>query len=279
MPDKTVVSHLAFPNRGNWTGEQLKLAFELYCQTPFGRMHSRNPKIVELAKLIGRTPSALAMKLVNFASLDPSITDTGRKGLSGASTEDRRIWSEFHKDWERLAVECEHLRQQLLGAHSTEQGQQPYSDNVFDLDDYTGDTRRQIVQQRVKQDFFRRAVLTSYRGRCCISGVSDSRLLIASHIVPWREDKANRLNPRNGLCLSAIHDKAFDQHLFTLDNSFRVVLSAALKETQDTFLRNVFWVCEGKLIEKPERFAPDPGLLARHREVTLQASASAPQKS
>ena len=75
--------------RNRWNREQLKLAYYLYCQLPFGRLHNRNPEIIELAKLIGRTPSAVAMKLVNFASLDPIITGSGRKGLSAASELDR----------------------------------------------------------------------------------------------------------------------------------------------------------------------------------------------
>jgi len=72
---------------GRWEKDQTKLAFYLYCQIPFGKLHQGNPEIVELAKLIGRTPSAVAMKLVNFASLDPAITGTGRKGLSNSSTQ------------------------------------------------------------------------------------------------------------------------------------------------------------------------------------------------
>ena len=67
-----------------WTKEQLKLAFHLYCQLPFGKLHQRNPEIIKLANMIGRTPSAVAMKLVNFASLDPAITGTGRSGLGNA---------------------------------------------------------------------------------------------------------------------------------------------------------------------------------------------------
>lgn len=269
MSDTFAVPPNSFPSKGNWTSEQLKLAFAFYCQTPFGKLHSKNPKIVELAGLIGRTPSALAMKLSNFASLDPSITSTGRKGLSGASVKDREIWDAFHADWEALAVECEQLRQQLLRDHHKSEDVLQDNGHVFDLDDYTGEVRKVIVEQRVKQDFFRRAVLASYRGRCCVSGVSDSRFLIASHIVPWREDKTNRLNPSNGLCLSSIHDKAFDQHLFTLSDDCRVVLSAALKQTSDVFLREVFWPSEGKAIEMPERFAPRVDFLARHREATL----------
>ena len=272
MP-RTTVKPEAFPKRGNWTLEQLKLAFYLYCQIPFGKLHQGNPRIIELAKLIGRTRSAVAMKLVNFASLDPSITGTGRKGLGNASVLDREVWDEFHADWERLAVECEQLRQYLLLEHKLKPEQPRDVGEDFSLGDFIGETRRALVEQRVKQSFFRRAVLASYRGRCCISGVSDTRLLVASHIVPWRDDKANRLNPSNGLCLSAIHDKAFDSYLFSLTDDTRVVLSKRLRVTKDTFLKDVFWPIEGRVIELPERFGPQPGFLQRHRETMLRNEA------
>ncbi|WEN14374.1 HNH endonuclease [Rhodanobacter sp. AS-Z3] len=214
------------------------------------------------------------MKLVNFASLDPSITNTGRKGLSGASALDREIWDEFHADWERLTVECEELRRFLLQEHGQTTSVPDEIGNEVTLTDFTGETRLAIVQQRVKQNFFRRAVLASYRHRCCISGVSDSRLLVASHIVAWSADKANRLNPSNGLCLSAIHDKAFDSHLFTLSNDWRVILSGRIKASKDTFLREVFWPIDGKQIEMPDRFAPDLTFIAKHRCTMLELHAS-----
>ena len=103
-------------SNNRWTHEQLKLAFHLYCQLPFGKLHSRNREIIELAHLIGRTPSAMSMKLVNFASLDPAITSSGRSGLGNASSLDRKIWDEFHADWEGLAVECNRLKTALLDA-------------------------------------------------------------------------------------------------------------------------------------------------------------------
>ncbi len=274
MIDTANISPIAFLSKGNWTSEQLKLAFNFYCRTPFGKLHSRNPQIIQLAELIGRTPSALAMKLVNFASLDPSITNTGRKGLSGTSALDRKIWDEFHADWERLTVECEELRQFLLQEPGQMTSVPNEIDSEFALTDFTGETRLAVVRQRVKQNFFRRAVLASYRDRCCISGVSDSRLLVASHIVAWSADKANRLNPSNGLCLSAIHDKAFDSHLFTLSNDWRVILSGRIKASKDTFLREVFWPIDGRQIEMPDRFAPDLTLIAKHRCTMLESHAS-----
>jgi putative restriction endonuclease len=238
------------------------LAFYLYCQLPFGKLHSRNPEIIYLASLIGRTPSALAMKLSNFASLDPAITSTGRKGLEGASNLDREIWNEFHADWEKLAVECEMLRRNLGDEIALEEE----TGELLVPEDYSGETRQVITEQRIKQNFFRRAVLSSYRGRCCMSGLSEARLLIASHIVPWSKDKANRLNPSNGLCLSAIHDRAFDKGLIALTDDFKIIVSSVLKKLDEPFVNSVLIPLEGKLIEFPERFMPSLEFVSRHRE-------------
>ncbi len=269
--DAATASALALPkdimSSDRWTKEQLKLAFHLYCQLPFGRLHSLNPEIIELAKLIGRTPDALAMKLGNFASLDPAITGTGRKGLSKASNLDRQIWADFHADWEGLALECERLRGQLGSSTELSAEEEEGSEKLLIPEDFTGETRRVVTEQRIKQHFFRRAVLSSYRGRCCMSGLSEPRLLIASHIVPWSKDKANRLNPSNGLCLSALHDRAFDKGLLTLDDDFRIVLAQSIRRSDEPFVQQVLKPLAGKLIELPERFVPDQAFLAKHREI------------
>jgi len=252
-----------------WTKEQVKLGIHLYCQLPFGKLHSRNPEIIELAKLIGRSPGAVAMKLNNLASLDSAITDTGRVGLTGASKLDREVWNEFHADWERLAVECLDIYKRLRVEKGLPPSEAQAESELEGVDDYTGETKRVITEQRIKQNFFRRAVLSSYRGCCCMSGLSDARLLIASHIVPWSKDKENRLNPRNGLCLSALHDKAFDRGLITLDDDFCVVLSRDLEQRNEPFVKQFFHPLAGQAIHLPERFTPDPSFLARHREAVF----------
>lgn len=249
--------------RTNWTKDQLKLAFYFYCQTPFGKLHSRNLEIINLAKLIHRTPSAIAMKLVNFASLDPSITSTGRKGLTGASNLDKEVWNEFHNDWETLAIECGAIRLRIDSIY-----EEAETEHIPEVD-FTGLTRQTMIEQRLKQNFFRKAVLTGYRERCCISGLADQRLLIASHIVPWSQDKKNRLNPSNGLCLSAIHDKAFDRGLITITNDYRVMLSKELRLQDDPFIKEVFHTIEGKKIELPTRFVPNTAFLEGHQNNTF----------
>lgn len=203
-----------------WTENQLKLAFYLYCQLPFGKLHAKNPEIIEMAEIIGRTQNALAMKLVNFASLDPAITKSGMKGLGNASNADREIWEKFHSNWELLTSECE----KLLGNNS---------DDINDMQEdinYSGEMRQSVVNIRIGQSFFRKSVLSSYQNICCMSGISIPELLVASHIVPWSNSKENRLNPANGLCLSAIHDKAFDLGLITVNPDCVIKVSKKMKD-------------------------------------------------
>lgn len=231
----------------NWTEQQLKLALHLYFQLPFGQYHQKNIHVIKLAEEIGRTPSAVAMKLGNIASLDPAIIRSGRSGLSSASALDKRVWAAFHKDWSGLVEECEALRTNEVN------------------DDFTGSEITTQRKSRVGQSFFRNAVLTSYEFRCCVTGITDKRLLNASHIVPWSAEPKIRLNPSNGLCLSALHDRAFDRGLITLDENNRLVVSAELSEQHSDFAKIAFIRFAGKQIELPKRFEPDAMYLEHHR--------------
>jgi len=223
---------------------------------------------VRLAALLARSPGSVAMKLVNIASLDPVVTASGRRGLGNASVADAVVWSEFHADWEGLALESARIQQHLATAHGL-----PdvivLADDVLPDDDsaaYAGISRPAVVQMRVKQAFFRKAVLASYEGRCCVTGLSARRLLVASHIVPWAADAKNRLNPRNGLCLSSLHDKAFDAGLMTLSGDYRVVMSQVAKSLADEpFVLSSLLAYAGQKIRLPAKFAPDEAFLAHHR--------------
>ena len=241
-------------------------AFNLYCQLPFGKLHKINPQIVQLAGFLERSPSSVSMKLVNFASLDPAITGTGRVGLKGASHLDQAVWDEFNADWEGLASESQTVLERLTHEHGEVLLHDEDASLLIPPVLAEGRTRSTVVQVRVSQSFFRRAVLSSYRGRCCMSVVAHLSLLVASHIVPWGHDASNRLNPRNGLCLSALHDKAFDLGLITVNDDFTVTLSAALMHKADEFTRTVFLPLQGKRISIPERFVPEAAFLAHHRQ-------------
>lgn len=117
----------------------------------------------------------------------------------------------------------------------------------------------------MNQARFRRAVLAGYNARCCISGLAEPRLLVASDIVPWSLDTQNRLNPHNGLCLSALHDKAYDTGLITVLPDFTVRVSSQLKGAGvDGFTRESIAHYDGHQITLPERLRPEPAFLESH---------------
>ena len=253
------------PQRIGWTRDQLLVALRLYMRTPFGRLHSRNPDILSLASRIGRTPSALAMKACNFASLDPAFRLTNRRGLSSASESDRAIWLEFTGNAERLAAEAEDAFARLDPAQAAQE--------EADIQIPVGETDvARVVRARRVQSFFRAAVLTSYNSRCAISGIALPELLVASHIIPWADSVERRADPRNGLCLNALFDRAFDRGLITLDADLRVVVSRRLKEgAESAELACSLGHLEGRRLMIPGRFPPAVEALQHHRELIFQS--------
>lgn len=288
--------------RRRWTREELLLAMHLYYRIPFGRQHSRAPEVVGLAKWLDRTPGSVAMKLNNFTSLDPSEAERGVRGLPGASSLDQQIWNEFHESPEVLAAQSEALwesmevtgkpyrtgdsiHQPLIEAplitkpsEDDDSSEEPIKsrEGVIARGKWVTEPRtgpegptdgERTLRVRYAQRFFRRAVLSAYNVQCCISGNPVPQLLIASHILPWTPYPEHRINPRNGLCLSRLHDAAFDQYLITLDEDYRLVLSKSLNEfAGHEAIHTNFIAFEGKSICLPEKFLPDPAFLAIHRE-------------
>ncbi len=251
--------------RNVWNRPQLLVAFSLYCQIPFGKLHYRNPEIIKYAKLIERTPSALAMKLSNIASLDPVITSSGRRGLEGASLADKSMWEEMQNNWGDFIEESEKEIQRI-----TESGKTIPLEDEPEITDFRGTNKTIQTEARVGQSFFRKAVLSAYNNKCCISGLTIPKLLVASHIVPWRVDESNRLNPKNGLLLSMLHDKAFDLGLITVNEDMTIRVSRKEPTSKDSFYETSIKSFEGKKITLPEKFRPHSEFLAYHRRYIFE---------
>jgi len=247
--------------RNNWTREEHILAFNLYCPIPFGTIHIRNPKIKELARLLGRSVGSVSRKLANFSRLDPFLQQRGIKGLEHGAKGEEEVWKEFVERPEALAFESQRLLADRLGT-SVE------AVSEVEVDDLpaSGKEREAIVRVRVNQSFFRRRVLSAYCFRCCVTGLTLRPLLVASHVIPWAKGTTNRLNPRNGLCLNALHDRAFDRGLMWIEPDFVVRLSPKLREANRDSKQTVDWLMsfDGKRLLLPKKFEPDAGLLAIH---------------
>ena len=253
------------PASPNWTRQQTLAALHIYFQLPFGQLHRGQPKIKQVAQWIGRTPSSVALKLVNLASLDPQIVATGRAGVRNASKLDEAIWQELQNNWEAVALEAAATYETLATRHGL-----PANVDVIDElpevpDIAKGKNRLATVEVRVNQARFRKAILASYNATCCISGLQHEKLVIASHIVPWSEDKQNRLNPQNGLCLSALHDRAYDQGLITVMPDYTLRVSSKLKNgLSNPFTTEALLRFDGLSIKLPERFRPKQEFFTLH---------------
>lgn len=250
--------------RRNWNRQETLVAFNLYCRTPFGRLTSNNPDIIAVAAALDRTPSAVAMKCCNLAAFDSSHQARGVSGLSNASRLDREIWEDFQTDPEQTAFDAEK-------AYSKAMGTTPRVSDVVEWEEVQGLDRSQMTKVRVNQQFFRAMILTGYRSQCAICEIPVASLLVASHIVPWSVDKSLRMNPRNGLCLCNLHDRAFDRGLITINRDYRIFVDSSLQE-----LRNIesiatsFLKYEAQALHVPERWLPDPAFLDVHANLARE---------
>lgn len=97
-----------------WTRDELLIAMNLYMKLPFGQFYQGNRIVIALSQVMGRSPSSLAMKLSNLASLDPHHCQRGIKGLKGYSKLDQEVWQEFQRDWSSNLLKSEELFEEII---------------------------------------------------------------------------------------------------------------------------------------------------------------------
>ncbi len=251
--------------RRNWTRDELLLAFNLYCKIPFGKYNQKTLEVINLSKIINRTPSSVAFKLVNFASLDPYHQNRGVKGMKNGSKLDKQVYDEFTNNWDNLIYESESLLAEKLGKNIL--GESLLITPSELLEDKIGREAFRKVKVRINQSFFRKVILSIYTNKCAVSNINIPELLIASHIIPWSVDKKERLNPSNGICLSPLYDKAFDRGLMTISEDFRIKFSSKLSSIADKNSYEVlFKSFENKQLNLPEKFYPKQEFISYHRD-------------
>ena len=262
--------------RKNWTRDELLIALNLYHKLTFGQLHARQPSIIALAEKLERGANSLAMKLSNFASLDPALKLRGIKGLAGSSALDRTVWEEFHTDLNEAAPASEAAFRDLFEVDDASDIEVTPKEGIRVCKRPPLGPTETIgnVKFRRGQDYFREAVLNNSGGRCGITQLAVRELLIASHILPWGTHPEHRLDVRNGICLSRLHDAAFDRGLISFDEELRLLISPRLKgELPLAIIRTSFADYEMQPLGFPDDAAlPDAAFLATHRKVIFQAA-------
>lgn len=123
------------------------------------------------------------------------------------------------------------------------------------------------IKVRIGQRTFREVILLIYQNRCCLTGIDLPEVNRASHIIGWAERAETRMDPRNGICLSATYDAAFDRKLITFDEDYRLVLSKSIRDrVPSQTLKTHFLSKEGQRMEFPVRFHPMKEYLDHHRK-------------
>jgi len=250
-----------------WEREELVLAFNLYLKLSFGKMHKGNSEVINLSRLINRTPSSVAMRLANFASIDPFHQERGVVGLIGGRKQCQPIWDEFNENQEDLIFESE----RIIADKENSTIEVKYRDILEDISKYQGNEKVREVKTRVNQNVFRQIILNTYSGRCAVSGINISELLNASHIIPWSKNEKERLNPENGICLSKLYDAAFDRGLIGIRPDYSIILSTKIKErNNEIFYDRYFLSISGTQIGLPERYKPRKEFLEFHLDTIFK---------
>lgn len=264
--------------RKPWSYDELFIVLNIYHKLAFGQFDKRNPVIISLAQKLGRTTSSVAMKLCNLASFDPELHLRGVKGLTGASRLDKEVWEDFHAKLDENIPASEDKLRCLFGISVNEE---------VEVSRRNGIQRRSkgsilpsvtevstLVKQRRGQSFFRNVVLNNYAEQCAITLIAFRELLVASHILPWHSHPRERLDVRNGICLSRLHDAAFDCGLITFDDAYRLILSPQIKDaiSNQRVLAENFGAFAGVSLRFPEHaLLPNPAFLAHHRKTIFKS--------
>jgi len=116
------------------------------------------------------------------------------------------------------------------------------------------------------QRAFADAVKNNYGNKCAITGIESKDFLVAAHIVPWSLDQSIRLDPSNGICLSLLMDRAFENGYLTVDNDLTIVVNWD-KVGDDVALKGQLEAYDGQKVTVPSDNAPRPEYLQRRREL------------
>ncbi|MCX6222226.1 MAG: HNH endonuclease [Bacteroidia bacterium] len=246
-----------------WTREELILALNLYLKLPFGKLHHGTPEIIHLAQIIDRTPNSVAMRLSNFASVDPFHKERGIKGLIGGIKQVEPIWIEFINNKEELLFESE----KILANLENQTIETKFAEVLTGMENLKGETKIREVKTRVNQNVFRQIVLANYNRKCAITGIDLPDLLVASHIIPWSQNETERLNPENGICLSALYDRAYDKGLIGITEKYQIKLSSELKTREKkVFYQSTFGNLNGLILQLPQKYLPKKEFLQFHMD-------------
>jgi hypothetical protein len=249
-------------NRSEWNRNDTVLTLALYKAK--GPSHDKeDPEIREVARLTGKTPSSIVLKLGNFKWIESG----GKAGLSHATRLDEKIWKEFVGREEALHAEAEKIREETYSKSRRIEEDQIIEDEGRLLKGQVLLTEvLSKVRARLQTEALRRIVLRDYDETCAFCDMNLPQLLEVAHIRDWEEDTKNRLNPSNTLCLCLLHHGAFDSKLLTVLPDGAILLSQEIATNHSSAVETMLKGIDRKKMRMPHRFLPNAEFLNYHNE-------------
>ena len=253
-----------------WNENETTLCLGLYYLYSSGVV-SFEEGVQSLGAIINRSRGSVGFKLGNLTNCD-----NPNKGFENGSKLDSIIFHKYAGNIDNLFLDIKRILSLdeyrncdtsiLLGNNPYSSSTPSYNfqekENLYIAGDnqtsfsYSADDKESMVRVREKQWAFRTSLLTNYDNTCCISGIKEPRLLIASHIVPWADDKTKRLDPANGLLLNSLLDRAFDQGLITFHpTSHSLIISDKIKDEKTLAYLSPF---DGSVLTPPRHLSATP---------------------
>lgn len=256
-----------------WSRDEFMLVMNLYTKLRYGQFNSRNTEVIKLAKLIGKTPGAVAFKLVHLSRQDPKHKDRV-KGLANSGKNAIEMYNEFSNNWDEMLFQSEVLLAKYQNKKIEEIALDPNEIQDIENDILSGkdgkDVER-VVKTRVNQSLFRKVVVNNYSNSCAICSLDIQNLLVASHILKWSMSKEHRLNPTNGICLCNIHDRAFELGFIGIDTNYSILISNEIKQIKEkNTYSSLFGRHENQSIILPDKFYPNIVFLENHLNSTFK---------
>ncbi len=259
-------------DKTKWSRDEFMLVMNLYTKLRYGQFNYHNSEVIKIASLIGKTPGAVAFKLVHLSRQDPKHKDRV-KGLANPGKNAIEIYNEFANNWDEMLYESEVILARYQNKRVEDIALDGQDIEYIERDILNGkdgiDIER-LVKTRVNQSIFRKVVLNNYSNSCAICNLNIDTLLVASHILKWSANQTNRLNPENGLCLCSIHDKAFERGYIGIRSDYKVLISSRLNYIKEKETFNAFFKRhENHSIKLPDKFYPNREFLEQHYASTF----------
>ena len=133
---------------------------------------------------------------------------------------------------ERMAIKFFFKRAGVHLDYQIEQIHSAFEEEEADYNMPNETERKGLVTSRVGQGAYRKSILFRWEFKCAVTNYSKNEILIASHILPWKDSNNDqRLDVNNGILLSPTYDALFDQHLISFENNGKIILSDSLLKT------------------------------------------------